>query len=81
MHDSEVGGGTIIGECCHFFDLIYWLMEEEPERIFAEGGNLTHPGSDIYDNTVITMRSSKGSIATITFTDQATDDFPKERIE
>lgn len=81
IHDAEVGGGTIIGECCHFFDLIYWLTEEEPLRIFAEGGNLTHPGSNIYDNTVITIRAAKGSIATITFTDQASEDFPKERIE
>lgn len=81
VHDPQEGGGTIIGECCHFFDLLYWLVGHEPVRIFAEGGTLTHPGKDIYDNTVISIKFQDGSIATITFTDMGNENFPKERIE
>ena len=81
IHDPEEGGGMIMGECCHFFDLVYWLIGKEPQRIFAEGGNLTHPGNNIYDNAIITIKFNGGSIATITFTDLGSEDFPKERIE
>lgn len=81
IHDPVEGGGTIIGECCHFFDLLYWFIEKEPVRIFAEGGALSHPGKDIYDNTVISIKFSDGSIGNITFTDLGSEGFPKERIE
>lgn len=80
-HDLEEGGGTIIGECCHFFDLIYWFIEKEPIKLFAEGGNLTHLGDEIFDNAVITMRFTDGSVGNITFTDMGKENFPKERIE
>lgn len=81
IHDPREGGGTIIGECCHFFDLIYHIIGKEPVRIFAEGGNLSHPGDDINDNAIISIKYSDGSIATITFTDMGIEGFPKERIE
>lgn len=81
IHDPEEGGGTIIGECCHFFDLIYYILEKEPVRIFAEGGNLTHPGDDINDNVIVNIKYADGSIAMITFTDMGLEGFPKERIE
>jgi predicted dehydrogenase/threonine dehydrogenase-like Zn-dependent dehydrogenase len=80
-HDLEEGGGTIIGECCHFFDLIYWFIGKEPVKLFAEGGNLTHPEEEIFDNAVITIRFSDGSVGNITFTDMGKENFPKEKIE
>lgn len=81
IHDPQEGGGTIIGECCHFFDLIYYILGKEPVRIFAQGGNLSHPADDINDNAIINIKYSDGSIAVITFTDMGIEGFPKERIE
>jgi predicted dehydrogenase len=32
------GGGCILGEGCHFFDLLCWLLGEELEEVQAMGG-------------------------------------------
>jgi len=34
MADPEMGG-AVLGEACHFVDLMYWLLESEPLRVFA----------------------------------------------
>src|SRR5207245_11718224 len=33
--DPAEGGGRIIGEGCHFFDLLCWLLGEEPVQVQA----------------------------------------------
>ncbi|MFB0522436.1 MAG: bi-domain-containing oxidoreductase, partial [Candidatus Bathyarchaeia archaeon] len=33
VQDPEVGGGRIIGECCHFFDLFNYFIESQVEEI------------------------------------------------
>jgi predicted dehydrogenase/threonine dehydrogenase-like Zn-dependent dehydrogenase len=81
VHDPEEGGGAILGECCHFFDLVHWFVGVEPVSLFAEGGNTAHPGGRLYDTALITLRFADDSVATITFIDQGQDGFPKERIE
>ncbi|WP_299394289.1 Gfo/Idh/MocA family protein [Pelagibius sp.] len=31
-------GGTMVEKCCHFFDLMRLILEDEPRRIYATGG-------------------------------------------
>ena len=34
MADPAIGG-AILGEACHFVDLMYWLLDSEPVEVFA----------------------------------------------
>lgn len=80
--DPEIGGGRLIAEAVHLFDLCSFLVGCEPVRIYAEGGNLTHPEiPDTQDNAVITLKFADGSIAGITIGDLGSSDYPKERVE
>ena len=31
-------GGTLVEKCCHFFDLMRHILQDEPVRVFASGG-------------------------------------------
>ena len=79
VHDREQGGGRIIGEVCHFVDLIQYLTDSVPLRIYAETLE-----SEIYkpsDNVVITLKMANGSIGSITYVSGGDKSFPRERIE
>jgi predicted dehydrogenase len=79
VHDPEVGGGRIIGEACHFIDLLTLLAGGPPVRVTASG----LPDADRYsdDNVVITLAFSDGSIGTITYVANGSRSFSKERLE
>ena len=80
--DVEVGGGRLISEAVHLFDMCSFLVGSEPVRIHAEGGNLSHPEiPETQDNAVITLRFADSSIAGITIGDLGSSDYPKERVE
>ena len=79
--DPVEGGGRILGEVCHFVDLLCWLMDSRPTRIFAEGGTISHQGTDLHDNFIVTMKFEDGSIASLFYGDLGNPEFPKERVE
>jgi myo-inositol 2-dehydrogenase / D-chiro-inositol 1-dehydrogenase len=54
-----------LSQGCHTMDLVYFLNESEPVRIYAEGGNFTHAGLNIIDNIGVTITFANGSIATV----------------
>ncbi len=59
------GGGNVLSQGCHNFDLVCWLSGSQPESIFAHGGTLTHKDTDIIDNIVATIRFKNGSIGCV----------------
>jgi len=80
--DPEIGGGRLIGEAVHFFDMCSYLTDCEPVRVYAEGGNLSHPEiPDAQDNAVVLLRFADNSIAAITHGDLGDSAYPKERLE
>lgn len=79
VHDPEEGGGRIIGEVCHFVDLIQFLTEDEPVEVFAHG--LGGPTAGLHDTVTITLRLRRGSIASINYFSTGDKSYPKERIE
>lgn len=73
--DPEIGGGRIIGEVCHFVDLIGYFIQSQLKSVFARQlGNSK-------DDAVITLYYEDGSIGTISYFAVGDKDFPKERIE
>jgi len=81
VHDPVEGGGRMIGEACHFFDLLYWFLEYEPVEIFTKG--ISAIGKDILEdeNCTTTIKFADGSTASLTYTSLGHPSFPKERIE
>jgi polar amino acid transport system substrate-binding protein len=76
--DPEQGGGRIIGEICHFVDLVSFLSGSTPARVYAErlGGVM---GGD--DSALVTIALANGSIATIIYAAGGHKRYPRERIE
>ena len=75
---TEEGGGRIIGEACHIFDLFNYFIDAEVESIFVE--KIT-PKTEYYsaqDNIVVTLKYKDGSVCTLTYTGLGSNQYPKE---
>lgn len=79
MHDPIAGGGRLIGEACHFVDLMQFITGAEPERIFCEAPSADRDSAT--DNFLMTIRFDDGSAATLTYSSLGDITAGKERIE
>jgi predicted dehydrogenase len=79
--DPEIGGGRLIGEGCHFIDLICYLANSEVLKVV--GGFLGSESSILpsRDNFAITICFANGDIGTIVYSGQGNANLSKERIE
>ncbi len=79
--DNTVGGGRIIGEACHFIDLMRYLTGSEIISVQARRMG-DHPGVAITeDKAAITLGFADGSFGTILYLANGASSFPKERVE
>lgn len=78
-HDPQQGGGRIIGEGCHFIDLLTYLVGQPPSAVSAAG--LPDGGRYREDNLVIHLSFPDGSLGTVTYLANGDKSFPKERLE
>jgi predicted dehydrogenase len=79
--DPEIGGGRIVGEACHFIDLLRFLAASPiRDAQIVTLGAATH-GVTPQDNATITLSFEDGSIGTIHYLANGGKVFPKERIE
>jgi predicted dehydrogenase len=79
VQDPEEGGGRIIGEVCHFIDLMCYLCGNLPERVFAQ--ELKPEKSHAHDTLDILMNFPDGSIGHISYYSNGDSSFSKERLE
>ena len=79
--DPEEGGGRILGEGVHFFDLCCWLLDADPVAISAERINSSTVGTVAEDNCTTVLRFADGSTATLVYTTLGHPSMGKERIE
>ncbi len=81
VHDPVEGGGRILGEVCHFVDLLQHLAGARPCRLFAQTTH-THSGHiPDEDNVQVTISFTDGSIGIITYSAAGDPSFPRERLE
>jgi len=79
--DISVGGGRIIGEACHFIDLMRFLAGCKIISIQARRMG-DAPGVDITeDKASITLSFEDGSFGTILYLANGAASYPKERVE
>ena len=79
--DPLMGGGRIIGECCHFIDLMRFLVGQ---KIVSVSGRSMVAGSSrtiMEDRSSITLGFEDGSFGTILYLANGASNFPKERVE
>ena len=79
--DSEVGGGRIIGEACHFIDLLRFLVGRKIVNVQARAMESEVTGKIVQDTATITLGFEDGSFGTIMYLANGSSSFPKERIE
>ncbi|MBC7760362.1 MAG: Gfo/Idh/MocA family oxidoreductase [Candidatus Saccharibacteria bacterium] len=46
---SERTGGTLVEKCCHFFDLMRLILQDEPVRVYASGARDVNHANESYD--------------------------------
>ena len=79
--DPLVGGGRIIGEGCHFIDLLRYLAGAKISEYSAEKiGDFPGLRTRI-DKATITLSFEDGSFGTIHYLANGSKTFPKERLE
>lgn len=81
IQDKKKGGGRILGEVCHFIDLLQYYTGSQPVRVSAEAINNSANDIQNEDNLSITLRFQDGSVGNILYTSIGGKSMPKERIE
>lgn len=74
--DAEVGGGRVIGEMCHFVDLLIYFAGCHPQRIRA-----TKTGESSDPSVQVLLSFPDGSLGTITYATGGDETTGKERVE
>jgi predicted dehydrogenase/threonine dehydrogenase-like Zn-dependent dehydrogenase len=78
---GEEGGGRIIGEACHMFDLFNYFTEAEVESIDVRAISPKSEHVSSTDNFVATLKCADGSICTLMYTALGANEVGKEYIE
>ena len=80
-HDPDEGGGRIVGEVCHFVDFVSFLTDALPAHVSAVAVPAEQRTGYLDDSTVVSMRMSDGSVASIIYTASGDPTVPKEQVE
>jgi predicted dehydrogenase len=80
MSDPAIGG-AILGEACHFVDLMYWLLETEPIGVsaFSLPTGRSEPIGE--NNMAAAFRFADGSVANLTYCTVGSKSSGGERVE
>jgi predicted dehydrogenase/threonine dehydrogenase-like Zn-dependent dehydrogenase len=81
IHDPVAGGGRILGEACHFIDLLHFLANESPIEQVGAMKCGPNDASNLNDTVSITLRLEDGSLGQINYFANGARNFPKERLD
>lgn len=79
VHDLQVGGGRIIGEACHFIDLMTYLNGSKVVSVSTSA--LGNQIAENTDNAIITLKFENGSQGVINYFANGNKAYSKERVE
>lgn len=79
VHDMNVGGGRIIGEACHYMDLIVYLTGSKISAVCMNA--LGENPQENTDNASILLKLDNGSTGVINYFANGSKAYSKERIE
>lgn len=81
LHESDEGGGMLIGEMCHFVDLMQFICGQQPASVYAQSLTLNNQKAFDLDNLAIMVSFDGGSVGTLCYNTVGNGAFPKERLE
>lgn len=79
IHDSARGGGRLVGEACHFVDLVAWLAQSHITEVCTNA--LSTRGSMHSENASVLLRLANGSVGVVHYFSNGHNGYPKERVE
>lgn len=79
VHDMEVGGGRIVGEACHFIDLISYLAGSKVKAVCMSSMGV-NPKENT-DNATILLKYENGTNGVINYFANGSKAYSKERVE
>lgn len=79
VHDMNIGGGRIIGEACHFIDLLVYLNGSKVVSVCMNA--MGEDSLENTDNASILLRFENGSNGVINYFANGSKAYSKERIE
>jgi predicted dehydrogenase len=80
MADPAIGG-AILGEACHFVDLMYWLLDSEPIAVSAFSLPTDRKAPIGENNLAAAFRFADGSIGNLTYCTVGSSTSGGERVE
>ncbi len=78
VHDPKVGGGRIIGEACHFIDLVQYIGRSNLKSVMANALSNSH---NQYETVTINLELENGGIANISYFSNGSKSVSKEYLE
>jgi len=81
IQNQEEGGGRIIGEACHFIDLISYLTGSEVTNIQTVSIPIDGNGIHAEDNIIVNISFKNGSIGVLSYISIGGSAMEKEKIE
>lgn len=78
---TEEGGGRVIGEACHMFDLLNYLVGYKAVNVNTSALTSNSARVSSNDNFIVTIQYADGSICVLTYTDTGSTKLGKEYIE
>ena len=79
--NAEEGKGRIVGEVCHFIDLMQFLAGAPPVSVFAESISAKSTKIVDADSVFITLRFADGSNGAVAYLSEGDKGLAKERLE
>ena len=79
VHDMEVGGGRIIGEACHYLDLMVFLSGSKIKAVCMNA--LGKNPAENTDNASILVKMENGSTGVVNYFANGSKSYAKERLE
>lgn len=79
VHDMKIGGGRIIGEACHFIDLMIYFTGSLVTEVHMSALGTNY--NDNTDNAIITLKFANGSQGVINYFSNGSKSYSKERLE
>lgn len=81
IKNLEIGGGRIVGEVCHFVDLMMHLFPQEILSFSVKGVRGPKQCIELMEDLIIVMHLSDETIIEILYTKYSSKNLPKETLE
>lgn len=78
IQDPDVGGGRILGEVCHFVDLLNFFSGSLPYSVHAMA---MHSAGGLKDTVSIALNYANGAVGTVHYFANGSKHVPKEHVE